>query len=994
MMNKLQFHCLPPHQPFLETLAAMLLEKHSENPLDLARTLILLPSRRSCRSLREAFLRVSAGKPLLLPRIMPIGEVDAEADIFTFIGENLPPIMPTTKRLAMLTRLILQQGQNSPARAYQLAVELARLLDEVTKYGLSFEKLHDLAPLELAAHWQKTTEFLAIITRQWPHILEAEHMKNEASVMRERVLQLAETWRKTPPDFPVIAAGSTGSQPATAALLQTIATMPNGTVFLPGLDSNISDNAWDALEPTHPQWGLKKLLSVIPASERGSRETIPAPEFFSRPPHKAGMTNIFSPAALTADWREEELNLERDFAHISLMQADTQNDEARMIAYKLREALETPAKTAALITPDRTLARMVAAQCARWGITIDDSAGQPLADSPPAVFMRLLLEVSASGAAPLPLLALLRHPFAAAGIGAASAREFSRTLEKDCLRGVRLQSGMDALVEEVKEKSTSPELLPFITHFRDILRPLEMLFLRNAPCPLAELIEAHCTAAELLATTNEKSGAEILWEKESGEALANLLTEWKLHADVLGNIAPQDYPALFDSLIAREVTRSTFGSHPRLHILSPIEARLLHFDLVILGEMNEGTWPASITIDPWMSAPMRETFGLPPHSVQIGQSAHDVWMLMHAPHVIFSRARKISGSPQKPSRWWVRLITLVGGKDPALLARMDISSAMQATILTQDAAHDIAPLTRPKPVPPHAARPRKFSPSSIDVWSRDAYAFYAKTILRLKALNDLDEEPDNREFGQLIHSALEHFSAEFPAALPDHAYQLLIAQGQHEFQPYMHRTAVATLWWPRFEAIAKHWLAREKEFRGEVDSITEQGEARSGGAWGQDPNSAKRKKEYATQSEVSAQWNFEIAGEAITFNARADRVDIMTDGFRLIDYKTGTPPSGKKIEEGEAKQLPLTALALMRSGTVKCTPNALIYWALKTREQSKDFVEINAAEELLQRTEAELFAMIAESLTEATSYAPEIISGLSDFQDEYEHLIRRDEWSN
>ncbi len=955
MMNKPHFHCLPPHQPFLETLAGMLLEKHSNNPLELARTLILLPSRRSCRSLREAFLRVSAGKPLLLPRIMPIGEVDSEADIFTFIGENLPAIMPATKRLAMLTRLILQQGQTSPARAYQLAVELARLLDEVTKHGLSFDKLNDLATgEELAAHWQKTTEFLSIITRQWPHILEAENMQDEASILRERVLQLAETWQKTPPDFPVIAAGSTGSQPATAALLHAIAAMPNGMVFLPALDSNIGDAAWDLLEPTHPQYGLKKLLGDSKIHQAPSTK------------HQA-LSTLFSPAVLTAHWREEELNLEHDFAHISLMQADTQNDEARMIAYNLREALETPEKTAALITPDRTLARMVAAQCARWGITIDDSAGQPLADSPAAIFMRLLLEVAASGGAPLPLLALLRHPFAAAGINTASAREFSRTLEKNHLRGVRLQSGMDALMEELKEKGTAQDLLDFITHIRDILRPLEMLFLRNTACPLAELIEAHCKCAELLATTNEKNGAEILWEKESGTALANLLAEWNLHADVLGNIAPQDYPALFDSLIAREVTRSSFGTHQRLHILSPIEARLLHFDVVILGEMNEGTWPAGITIDPWMSAPMREKFGLPPHAAQIGQSAHDVWMLAHAPQVIFSRARKISGSPQKPSRWWVRLVTLVGGKDAALLKKMDISSVMQATINAQDAAYDMKPLARPEPVPPQAARPRRFSPSSIALWSSEAYAFYAKYILRLKALNDLDEEPDNRNFGEIIHSALEHFSAKYPDALPEHAYQLLIAQGQHEFQPYMHRPAVATLWWPRFEAIAKHWRAREMEMRSE---------------------------KYRTQSEVEGVWEFKIADEDIRFKARADRVDVMENSFRLIDYKTGTPPTQKKITEGEAKQLPLTALALMRSGTVEKTPSALIYWALKTREQNKNFIEVNDATELLQRTEAELFAMIAASLTEETNYAAEIISKLPDYHDEYDHLIRRDEWGN
>ncbi|MDX2074522.1 MAG: double-strand break repair protein AddB [Alphaproteobacteria bacterium] len=969
------FYNLPPHLPFLDALAGMLLAKHRGDPLELARTLVLLPSRRSCRSLREAFLRESMGTPLLLPRIMPIGEIDGEADILALAGEEVPRIMPEKERLSMLTRLILGQGQTTPARAYQLAVELARLLDETIRHSLDFEKLKELAPFEeLAKHWKTTTEFLTIITRQWPRILAEAGMRDEAEVMRDRMLQLAEKWRLSPPDFPVVAAGSTGSIPATAALLRAIAAMPNGMVILPGLDAAMTDAAWDQLDPTHPQYGLRHFLLSSPSRGEAGRgaflhnvrnitQICPHP---NPPPNGEGMSTLFAPAALTARWREAELPLGQDFAHLSLMQADTQNDEARMIAFKLREALEVPEKTAALITPDRQLARMVSAQCARWGIAIDDSAGQPMRDTPGAVFMRLLLEVAVSGAAPLPLLALLRHPFAAVESDTVAAREYSRALEAACLRGVRLQPGMDALVEELKEKTTSAGLQQFIARLRELLRPLEMLFLRNTPAPLAELLAVHCRVAEAIATTQDQSGGDILWAQESGEALSKTLSEWAVAAAALGDILPHDYPALFDALLAREVARRPFGTHPRLHILSPIEARLMHYDLVILGEMNEGIWPAAMTVDPWMSAPMRESFGLPSHAVQTGQSAHDVWMLLHAPEVILSRARKISGSPQEPSRWWVRLATLVGGKNPQLLAAMDISALMQASIDAQDAPRALPPLERPKPVPPPSARPRRFSPSAIDLWSSEPYAFYAKYILGLKALDELDAEPDNREFGELIHSALEHFSAAHPDALPEQAYQILIAQGQREFQPYMHRPSVATLWWPRFEAIARHWLAREREFR---------------------------RERYSTESEVSAKWEFEIAGERIIFSARADRVDVMAGSFRLIDYKTGTPPGKANVEKGEAKQLPLTALALIRSGRIAASPGALIYWALKTREQGKDFVEISEATDLLARTQEELFAMIAESLTANTPYAPEIIPKLPEYRDEYDHLIRRSEWS-
>lgn len=938
---------------FSDALAGLLLANEAADPLERARTLVLLPSRRACRSLREALLRQSEGAPQLLPRILPIGEVENEMDLFALAQttDTLPPEMPACRRLAILTRLIIQSDPMPPSRALQLAVELARLLDEVNRHNLSFAALKDLVP-EPALHWEKITEFLGHITRQWPRKLAEHGMEDSSVLMRKRTRMLAEHWRNNPPDFPVIAAGSTGSIPATAELLIAIAHMPRGMVILPGLDAGMKDEAWELLEATHPQHGLRQLLHRAGAE----RQQV---ELLSPSIVKEGMRAMFAPAPLTAQWREEKLNLVEDCSHISLMQADTQLEEARMIAYQLRAALETPGKTAALVTPDRTLARMVASECARYGLSIDDSAGKPLIDSPPAIFMRLLLEVMETGCSPTTLLALLRHPFAALGTNTAEVREYSRALEEKFLRGVRFESGMDALADAIKTQNMPAHFMQLTDTLRACLRPLEMLFLKDEPCSLSTLIHTHITVAEALA------GTEPLWAKEDGAALATLLAQWHDEAPELGDVRPFDYPALFDVLLAGEAVRKPFGTHPRLHILSPIEARLTHYDVMILGELNEGTWPAGITVDPWMSNEMRETFGLPSHASAIGQSAHDVWMLLHAPRVILTRAKKIFGRPQEPSRWWVRLTTLVKGKDEALLAHMDISAAMRATIAAQDAPHTMKPLKKPAPVPPLSARPKKFSPTAIELWEREPYAFYAQKILGLYPLAPLDQEPDAADFGKIIHAALEHFAAEHPAALPPHAYQLLLAHGERMLKPYMNKPAVAALWWPRFEAIARHWLARETVLRAQI---------------------------YTTTSEVSANWSFAVEDTDVSLYARADRIDRMQDGFRLIDYKTGTPPTAKKVEGGEAKQLPLTALALIRSGAVEATPKSLVYWALKTREKSKDFVEVEASEALLASTENELKRMIAESLSELTSYAPPTLSELPDSRDEYDHLIRRAEW--
>lgn len=960
-MNPARIYHFSDHGSFVGQLAEWLLLQHSDEPMQLARSLILLPSRRACRSLREACLQVSDGKPLLLPRIMPIGEASEELDIMALCPQegNELPIMPEQKRLAILTRLIMKAEDLSPARAYQLATDLAALLDEATRYQLNFDELTTLVKeKELASHWQQTTEFLKLITSAWPKILEDEQRQDASSASYQRIMTLAEHWRNNPPDFPVIAAGSTASNPTTAQLLLSIATMPLGTVILPGLDMHMPEEAWTLLEPTHPHYGLKQFLHKAGIHRDEVRPFSPSIT------ENLTLRAIFSPAPLTAHWSELALDIARDLGHCQRMEAATQLDEARMITYHLRKTLESPGKTAALVTPDRHLARMVASHCAYYGIIIDDSAGIPLANSPAAIFMQLVLDVALHGASPASLLALLRHPFTAIGNEPATCREASRLIEIECLRGVRLMPGMDALRADIMQAALPEASKEMMSRLADILRPLELLFLKNEPTDLDFLMALHCEIAEAIATTATEEGRTILWAKEEGNQLADTISSWRQNAEALGYIHPHDYPALFKTFLSQNVVRKAYGTHPRLHILSPMEARLTHYDLMILGEMNEDSWPASISIDPWMSHEMRGDFGLPPHAMQIGQSAHDIWMLMQAPHVLLTRAEKIGGTETQPSRWWVRMTTLLQGKNPAFLQQIDISANMRATLDELYPPANLEAITAPAPIPPLAARPIHFRATEIDAWQKDAYAFYARKILDLKALAPLDQDPDAAEFGTIAHQLCEEFCLQYPTALPEHAYQHMLNIIADILVPYKQHPAVMALWWPRLEAIARQWLAFEAELR------------QSGN--------------YHTHTEVRARWTYEDDEITCHVHARADRVDEMHDGFRLIDYKTGTAPRAKQIEDGSATQLPLTALALIHGGALSSPPKEFAYWQLKTNDTP--YHSTTQTESVLKATHEQFISMVKESLTSLTAYAAPITEEKKNYVDDYAHLTRRSEW--
>ncbi|MDX1580907.1 MAG: double-strand break repair protein AddB, partial [Alphaproteobacteria bacterium] len=236
-------YTLPPGCSFADALAQGLLKRYPD-PMELSSVLVLLPTRRAARTLREAFLRASDGA-LLLPGMQPLGDVDEEELSLGTLSlaetnalDTQPAISPLRRQmeLARLVEAWLKTDSDSeddpdPAQVISLARELGRLLDQMQIEKVSFEALKGLAPAEFADHWQKTLAFLDIVGAHWPAHL-AEHGLTDPALRRNRLLdQLSAHWRNSPPAHPVIAAGSTGSIPATAELLKTIAFLPQGEII-------------------------------------------------------------------------------------------------------------------------------------------------------------------------------------------------------------------------------------------------------------------------------------------------------------------------------------------------------------------------------------------------------------------------------------------------------------------------------------------------------------------------------------------------------------------------------------------------------------------------------------------------------------------------------------------------------------------------------------------------------------------------------------------
>jgi ATP-dependent helicase/nuclease subunit B len=962
-----RIYTIAPDRPFLATLARGLVDLAGGEPLRLSRITVLLPTRRAVRSLREAFLRLTGegadpGMPLLLPRMRPIGDLDADELGFDGAAADgaddatlaIAPAVPPLRRALLLTRLVLDWSERADARpllpgqAAALASALARLLDAAATEGADFARLGELAPADLAEHWQTVLRFLDILPRQWPALLAAEGALDPAERRNRLIARQAAAWRRDPPRAPVVAAGLTGGIKALEELLGVIGGLAEGAVILAGLDRSCSVAEWTAIaqDPAHPQHLHARLLAALELPHDG------VADWPSRPTRPSGrearlglVAQALRPAALTDAWRQLSPAPSGAMAGVARYDCAGPQEEAVTAALLLRRTLETPGATAALVTPDRELARRVAAELRRWDIDIDDSAGSPLNRTPPGVFLRLVLDLADSGLAPVPLLAALKHPLAASGLAPEAFRGLARRLEEQ-IRGPRPAPGLAGLRAALGPVARKNAALHALLDRLETCVGAFAELLQAEIASLADIAAAHIAAAERLAATDAETGVARLWQEAAGEVAARFCHDLIDAARDFPRLPGRHYAALFEALAAGAAVRPAYGRHPRLAIWGLLEARLQQADTIVLGGLNEGTWPGGAAHDPWMSRQMRAEFDIAMPERATGIAAHDFAQAFGAPEVALTRAARREGAPTVPSRWLLRLDTVLraSGLDGALAPAGDIESAALAC----DRPRHYRPTAAAEPRPPVAARPRQLSVTQIETWRRDPYAIYARHILRLRALPLLDADPNRADLGNAIHRALAEFVRAYPRELPPDGMTELARMGEEAFGPFLSRPGVWGFWWPRFERIARWFLATE---------------------------AGRRIGLAACASECRGFLVFDAPAGPFTISAIADRIDRTVAGeLVVIDYKTGSLPEKREIDNSIAVQVPLEG-AIVRAGGfpgVVGIPERLEYWRLSGGEPAGAIGAIGDDDPaaLIDRVVADIAAYVARFDDPQTPYQP------------------------
>lgn len=986
---------IPPDVAFLPALTRAILagDFPSDRPpptLDeLPRWTILLPTRRAVRSLQRSFLAAAGRDAMLLPRIRPIGDV--EEDLLSAgdtLGDDdlLGPAITALEREALLVRLIdewvaaypeerlSREIAGSPSQALALAESLGELVDTFETEEADLERLADLFTADLAQHRNAILGFLAIIRERLPQELARLGLLGPME-RRSRLLRLeAKRLAETQPEGPIIAAGSTGSIPAAAELLKTIAALPNGAVVLPGLDQTMSEDAWQHVSPQHPQFGLKHLLDSW-HQKRADVLPLPGMADARRNPARAWLgSEIMRPTAAAGSWRQALFagrgEIARGMEGVSLVECADHHQEAQTIALVLREVLEEPGKSAALVTPDRDLARRVISTLKRWGVEIDDSAGVPLVRRPLGSLLSALIDYRLSGFAIHEFAKLVHHPLATFGRAPELARKAAGILDLALMRSGYDELAPDAIVEAlVKARREAEKNVHALLALKRLgeedwaLARDFALAVSAALSPLTQGEEATLTrhAGRFIAALERVAVMEA--DAPAAEAI-DLLVQSFAAADRFLPRCGLERAALFLASWLRRLPVRLAVHHPRLAILGLLEARLIDPDVVVLGGLTEASWPAQPNPGPWINRPMRDMLGLTPPERSIGLTAHDFAQGFGAPKVVLTWSKRVKEQPAVASRWILRLKMILEATNTAC----DDGAVWRQWTKSFDLAQGDRRVAMPRPKPPVEARPRNLSITQVEKLMRDPYRIYAEKVLRLQPLPPIGAAADLGLRGNLIHEALNLFSQDYPTVLPANAEDELRQRGTKVFAPHMADADVSGFWWPRFLRIVPWFVAEERALRQNLLHL---------------------------HAEVKAAHEF----DGFTLTGRADRIDILASGrARLIDYKTGRIPTGAQVKAGLAPQLTLEA-ALVAAGSFEgvapVETEALLYIKLSGGEPPGLLQPIADLEIMeVAREHLEKFKTLMRSYDDVThGYLPRAAMEKEQDQSPFDHLSRWREWS-
>lgn len=981
-------------RPFLADIAQVLVNAYRGVEQDIADLTVFVPTKRAARALADAIFDAGhvGAQSVFLPKILALGEVSEEELIVGSTAAmdaltSLPAANPMDRRILLAQMIRARHFDIDWATSFRAADELGRFLDSFYLEGVDPSALNDLVTddvsAEAAQHWQKGLEFIRLVTENWPAILAEQSVMDGADRSNRLGLALAEQVKSSDRFGPTIIAGSLGTVAGSKALIGAISRSPRGLAILPGFEPGLDDSEWAAIDRSHPQAVFRDLLSAeFPDISRQEIEVWPCDTLPARneDERQSLLSLALKPSHVTDGWYTDVKNWDRQkitnaCGGISRIVARTEDEEALFIALAIREALEDPAKTIMVVTPDRVLAQRVSEKLGAWDIKVDDTGGVPLRGTYRGTFFRIIAQWLEDPSDPVRFMAMLNHPITAFGQSAAVWGTLIREIDR-VLRGRRRTWSLADLTDVVENirwpeqlndgQATAYRLLSGLRAFHEKWR---------AAPTLAGKIDCHIEIAEALAATADVAGPDRLWIHEDGEGLVrHLETLQSAQGAIAQEIASDEsYPDLFDALLAGVVVRKR-GGHSRIRIFGLLEARLQTADFVILGALNEGVWPDGRDGDPFLSRPMREKLGLPTTETLIGRAAHDFVQAASAPTVLLSRSARRGGSPAAPSRWMVRLENLLAHRE--VLSKIDCTQTFRRWGDHLHRPESIEGVAPPAPKPSLAHRPKRYTVSDFEQLLRDPYSIFARKILGLRVWDPLAMDPTVADRGSFFHLCAEKFAQKYPSDLPGDLESSIQKIVKETFAAGRFEDRIWSDWIKSRENFTNFMMAFEKEVR------------RDGLLVG---------------TELSGALTFSIGSIDVEVYGKADRVDRLSNKeISIVDFKSSEKSPTNAQQKNFSPQLFLLAM-MVEKGRIegvsdnKCGRIAFLNFRPPKGDsvfEEKSSIDGPDLQDALSSAERLVKDVLQAYLVNEHPYLSQPRPEFCNEYGRYDHLARRAEWAS
>ena len=1002
------FH-LPPSSDFANHFVEGLLSRFepgilSSNPELLGRLKILTSNKRLAKRIEEILYLNGF---IILPKVVQLDELSdffyrsSVKNIEEEKGQSRFQVISDLERLLLLERLIKEAHQKKFSKMtkvdfFDLAKNLGSLIDEFNINSVNIKDLEKIVEEDLPQHLQLNLIFMRQVVARYQKTLKQIKFIDKSSKQILDVNNLINHWEREPYSLPLLIAGSTGSQKSTAMLMYAISKLPQGLVILPGLDTNLTDRSWKNLTPDHPQYGFFSLAKTWGLARYGHNEIIKAPcwhkmsatdhETYNKSIRSHFFSLLMRPAPVTDEWRTEgesildNLNLALD--DISLIEAENSRLEAAAISVSIKEAINE-GLTVALVSPAKQIARRVTAELKRWHITPINSLGISLAETELGLFLRQGALVINSGFNFNYVVALIKNRLC----GGQYALHNANIVKLQQAPQWPTMSFLD-LADHIWLTDQDEEFLHWYNWlskvFKDSIAALEINFLSN-------IVDAHKKFSQCLINGYYPKYDELelpddhklCCETDIDYEVLSVLNQLSDTSKETGKFEFWAYNKILESLLSEaNYTPLPKSENCSVFIWGTLESRTQHADVVILAGLNEGIWPSHYKEGNWLNRSMRAVIGIDLLERKIGLSAHDFQQAAMAKKLILSRSLRQDNIPSVSSRWLLRLENLLFGLGASgtkyladIRSRGDVFLQLARELYSSDLLTNSLPLEvtrralRPAPIPPLTTRPNKLSVTEIDTLIRNPYSVYAKRILNLRKILNVQHTSDPRNKGNLVHTTMENFIGEHINELPNlnEACAVLKEKFNLILDNALIPIAIKSVWKAQFSMRTTNIILCELQRRLVGKPIA---------------------------LEVYGKYiiNFDT-GDSFFITAKADRVDKSPDGFIVYDYKTGQV--SRRDLERNSPQLDIEAL-MVKSGSFVGIPDGkvlglgLVGLGASQQQYLKD-VKI----EDLDRWQSGLVKLIKQMKFELSAFPARLFRDKKGYSsDDYEHLSRYGEWSD